>query len=112
MLGDVVSRPYNGVERAKISELFLSYALKIPYQVLDTSIRYNSLNFGALTELLEQMKEDHLDEMREDTEWEVTDKDIRDGNRPYDAGEEPAKRMDYVLSEGIDEPLDTKELAA
>jgi hypothetical protein len=92
MLGDVSSGPFNGVGNGKnaASSLALpaNYGVKIfSYQALDTS-RMLTLDFGYLSKMMEDMLEDQGDELRNDTEWEATSKDLRDAQKPYDTADD------------------------
>ncbi len=95
MLGDVASRPYSGGRKDKnLATSPTGYKANLSYKEIDTTLRHVS-DFGSpLTETIEEMIEEHGDELRGDTEWEATDKDLTDARKPYDTED----TQDYLFS--------------
>jgi hypothetical protein len=72
----------------KIGLFFCTLIYNAPnsYNILNPGRKFTAFS-GPAAEIEEGRIEEQLDEFTEDSNWQATDKDIRDGNKPYDTPE-------------------------
>lgn len=107
MSGYAAYGPSNGVKKDPFAGLPIKYEFRSHYQPLDGRVLL-SLDFGVLSELIEDLLDDRMSEQTGDTEWEATGRDYRDPE-PYESPKEREKGTEYTFLKETQETDEEKQ---
>lgn len=103
------------LELGKDSGTAPDYGITLSYGLSGPSKRRFTFDFGNMSEVEEDRIETHADEFTTSSSWQATDRELRDGELPYDersgekdekkyAGEADSEDDDEDFSAGIGPP--------
>ena len=96
MLGDAETRPssYGRKCESYVGPSIFYEKFEIRYDLIVSDHLVGE--YLSLLEIFREIKDDdHADEFTTDTNWQATDKNLRDGNMPYDVQGEAVRETDY-----------------